>query len=343
MLILLPANLLGQDKLVDIFTAKGDSNYYDELPSMLTVRAFSANKYSNFSIGDDSLGFDLNYQSNPTQVLGLGASYKGISLNIGYGFSFANQDDSLFGQTKRFDFQTQIQARKLTLNIYSNIYRGYYLANSSSVIDNWPKNKYYTRSDIKGSTWGLSGTYIFNYRRYSNKATFLQTEWQKKNAGSFVAGFSMIYNKIKADSSLIPQAIIDSAFFGGVDYTHSNYYTLGGHVGYVYTLVVFKKLFINAGINGGSLIGRYTIKDEQNKKTSKSGINFTLLTSVGFGYNSKHFYAGFSYSSFTSAAPTPVKNSTLAFSNGKYQLVLAYRFKVADSFRILPKHWPINL
>lgn len=333
----------GQDKIISLFTAEGDSSYYNEFPQMLTVRFFSANKFSDFSIEDDSIGFDLDYSSNTTQVLGLGASYKGISLNVGYGFSFANQDDSLFGQTQRFDFQTQIQARKLTINLYSNIYKGYYLDNSYQILDNWPHGKYYTRSDIKGSTWGLSGNYIFNYKRYSNKATFLQTEKQKKSAGSVIAGFSIIYNKISADSSIIPNNLTNKGFFGGLDYTHSNYFTLGGHAGYAYTLVLFKNLFLNASINGGTLLGRYSIFDELEDKKSKNGINFTILSTLGFGYNSKRIYAGFSYVSFTAAAPTPVKHTALSFSNGKYQLVLAYRFALREDFKCLPEHWPIDL
>lgn len=342
-LTLIALNSFGQSEISSLFTAEGDSTYYDDLESMLTVRFFSANKYSDFTIADDSIGMDLDYRSNPTQVLGFGASYKGISLNAGYGFSFANQDDSIFGKTQRFDFQTQIQARKLTINIYSNIYSGYYLNNSYNVINNWPEGKYYTRKDIKGLTLGLSASYIFNYKRYSNRATFLQTEWQKKTAGSFVAGFSAIYNKIAADSSIIPEHISNSDFFGGADYQRSNYYTLGGHVGYIVTFVFFKKLFFNGGINSGTLLGTNSIFDEEENRHSKTSINFTLLTTLGVGYNSKYFYAGFSYSSFFSAAPTPIEHTTLSFSNGKYQLVMAYRFKVRKNFRLFPKSWPIDL
>lgn len=332
-----------QSKLDSIFVkGKSDSLYYDELKSMVTVRLFSATKFSDFTLNDDNIDLELNYKSNQTQSIGVGASYKGLSLNLGYGFSFNNQDDSLYGHTKRIDFLTQIYTRKFAINIYSSVYRGFYLDNSKTVINNWPKEKYYTRPDITGSTFGASASYYLNHERFSNRATFVQTEWQKKSAGSFILGFSAIYNQMKADSSFVPENIIDDEFFGNYHYIKSNYLTFGSYFGYAYTLVVMKRLFFTAGLNVGFLVGNNTTFDDQNESKSVSKLNFTILPNLGLGYNSKRFYAGFSYSSMTSVTPTPIEKTNQSVTNGKYQFVYAYRFKVREDLRILPKSWPID-
>lgn len=327
----------------NITKGKVDTNYYQPLNKMVTLKAFSAQKYSDFSLSDNTFEEPLSYNANPTRALGLGFSYQWLGLNLGYGFSFANNDDERLGETQRIDFLTHIHLRKLTLKLYTSWYQGFYLSNSSETMRGYflPEH-YYTRGDIKQTTLGLSATYVFNSERYSNKAVFLQNEWQKKTAGSFVAGGSIFYNGLMADSSFIPTQIAYPDFFNGVGFNQSGFFGMGGHVGYTLTLVFKEHWFTNFALMGGFGLGQNTIypTNDHSKKAFKLNIN--LLNDVGFGYNSERWYAGFSFSSFNANSSTAIKETGLGYSSGKYQFVVAYRIVTKKRIQ-LPAWIPFKL
>lgn len=332
-----------QSLLSSLLNADVDSTYYDQLSNVLTIRAFSARKTSGFDIRDDSLKHNLKYLANPTRALGLGFSYRMISVNIGYGFSFANQGNSDLGTTKRLDFSTQINLRKFTINFFSSVYRGFYLENSLVALKDWPPNTHYTRSDIKEKTYGLNTTYLFNSGRYSNKATFLQSEWQKKSAGSFLAGGNIFYNQVSGDSAIIPSQVNEPNFFRGIRYDKSSYAAFGGNLGYTYNFVIRQHWFATASLSGGLAFGKTTIHPLNEDAIAAYKINVTGLFSFGFGYNSKRFFTGINYSSFGASSPSPVENTSIGFNSNRFQFVMAYRFKIRDDMRILPEWVPLDL
>jgi hypothetical protein len=184
---------------------------------------------------------------------------------------------------------------------------------------------------------------VFNSKKYSNRAVFLQNEWQKKTAGSLVAGFSIFYDKIRADSSFVPSEIKNPDFFRGENWNGNSYFGLGVNVGYVFTWVVHKHFFINGGLSGGIASGRNTFYPVNESSLSKFKANATLISSAGMGYNSNHFYAGISYQSFISSLTTPIEKTGMTFSSGRTLFVIAYRFQLKEGARILPRWIPIDL
>ena len=305
-----------------------DSVYYEDLSEMLTLKIYTSQKYANFTIHDDVDRVSLHFKSNPTRVIGVGANYRWFGFNVGYGFSFANQGKEAFGETKHIDLQAHLRLRKFAVNFFSNTYTGHYLENSWNLLENWQTGTYLTRGDIKNSTYGVNINYIFNFNRYSNRATFIQTDWQKKSSGSFVAGGSLFYNGVRGDSALIPTNLIDSGFFRGYNYSRSGYYALGANAGYAFTLVVFQHWFANLSLNGGLAFGRTSIYTSENHELSAYKINLNLVTGLGVGYNSKYLSIGFSYTGFQAMSPSPVDQTGIGFDTGRYRFSVAYRFKI---------------
>jgi hypothetical protein len=318
-----------------------DTLYYDPLRDHLTLKLLFTSKYSNFNINDALLNQSLNYKSVASKAIGIGAAYRWI--NVALSVALNDPSDSVSGEQRRIDFQTALYLRRLTINFYSGIYSGYYLQNTSQVITGWPNNSYYTRSDISSNTFGVSCFYIYNSKKYSNKASFVQKEWQKKTAGSLVAGASIIRYEVKADSSFIPTNFSDSSFFKGVDFNHSSLFSVEGQVGYAFTYVLKEHLFFSLSVIGG-LGGGYTkLTPVEEEELSEVKMNLSLHNSAGFGYNSKLFFVGFNYSNLISNTQSPTENTNIGFSNGRFQLVVAYRFKIPEHKNPLPKWVPFQL
>lgn len=331
----------GQDGFKKIFNDQYDSTYYDKLDELLTAKVFLARKFSDFELNDHVHDKAINYKSNPSSSIGFGFSYKWLGVSLGIGLQ--NSNDSIFGQTNRIDLQTQINLRKLTINLYSGAYNGYYLQNSKELLSTGEVGEYYNRADIQNMTYGISGYYVFNSSRYSNRATFLQNEWQKKTGGSFLAGGNVFYNRIKGDSSLIPHHLIDENIFNGVKFNRTGYFALGGNIGYGGTLVLWNHWFFNLSMLVGLSSGITTIYPEGKKKESAFKIGATLLNSLGLGYNSNLFYAGLIYSNLQANSPLPLENTGVGFDVGQFKFMFAYRFKVPKHNNILPEWLPFEL
>ncbi len=317
------------------------NTYYDALPDYLTARFLIFEKYADFTITDNNRNSNIQYYSSPWPSVGIGAGYRWLGVSLSAGME--DPADTVYGKKHRIDFQTSFYLRRWTINIYSGIYSGYYLENPSNEIKDWPEGKYYTRSDIKTASLGINCFYVFNSERYSNKATFVQNEWQKQTAGSFIIGGTIMANQVQTDSSLIPSNLKTDGFFNnnGVSWYRHTY--IGSEAGYAFTVVLKKHLFFNFSIMGGLGFGKVVMLPEVGHELSVVRTNITLHNSAGFGYNSKQFYAGFSYSNIITNTPSPIKETSLGHVTGRFQIVTAYRFKIPEHQNPLPRWIPLEL
>ncbi len=332
--------LTAQNIIGHLFNENYDSVYYDKLNNFITVKTFLTGKFSGFTINDNIIDKSLIYNSNAKSAFGVGFSYKWLSVNLGIGLRNSAEDPH--GTTKRFDLQTQIYLRKLTLNIYSSVYNGFYLKNSQDFL-NTESGEDYQRNDIKNITFGLSSYYVFNSSRYSNRATFIQNEWQKKTAGSLVAGGSVFYNQISGDSCLIPSYNNYPEFITGVYYSKSSYFGIGSNVGYTFTLVFLENWFFDFAILAGITVGNSTIYIDNSGKESSVGFGLNISNRFGMGYNSKRFYAGLNYTNTQANSALPIPKMGYGFNLGRIKLIIAYRFNLPDHKNILPDWMPFKL
>lgn len=173
---------------------------------------------------------------------------------------------------------------------------------------------YDVQSGLQSTNFGANFIYVVNYKRFSYKAAFNQTDLQKRSAGSIIWGGGASSFETKGDEKLISDEINSSYFqeWGGLDAIHS--YSFYGSLGYAYSLVPFQKAILT-GVITGRLGVRYNQMDfeEANVKfQTKPGTGTELRLSGG--YHLPWFYVG---ASFVQAQfNSDVKFNTLQFSNG---------------------------
>ena len=256
-----------------------DTAYYQYFPGSVTARLYVSQKYTNFTIkGKDAK--DLQYLPNTTFNSGVGATYHNFSLNLAYGFGFLNKDDSK-GDTKYLDLQGHFYTPKLVIDFYGQNYKGYHLADGFLVK---PGDDYYYRHDAKVYWYGVSVYHVFNGKRFSYRAAFIQNEWQKKSAGTFLAGGEIYYGIVKADSSWVPHSVEGN--YTQRSLNKINYIGIGPGVGYAYTLVAFQHLFLTGSVTGNANFG---ITNEYNRdnKTNHFSVNPFVRYRAAAGYNGR--------------------------------------------------------
>jgi len=233
-----------------------DSTYVLDYTHIITGHVFLSTKTNAFQLLDREAGEVLRYRPNNRVDLGLGASYRAFTLNIGIGFGFLNRDAPEKGDTDYLDAQLNYFSRRFATNVFFQVYRGYSIDAYTPRELGWegPYTRPY-RADVFQGNAGISSLYICNNRRFSYRAAFNQDAWQRRSAGSFLAGGYITFYTLEGDSSLMP-TLLQDRFDPTLDFTGANFLDLGLMGGYAHTFVVddhwFLTLSAAAGIGGST-------------------------------------------------------------------------------------------
>ena len=330
----------GQSKLNNWLRLKPDSSFVQNNQQDLILRIYASKKYSEQTILDRGEQTSLAYRPSNGYLLGFGFNYKFLGINIGTVFPFARHDIIAYGQTKRLDFQSHLYLRMVTVDFYTGYYKGLYLANSLSVLNNFKSGGYfYTRGDVETYSGGFGVYANLNSSKYSVRAPFLQNELQKRSAGQPILGFELYWVSSNADSSFIPSTLKTQNFFNGIDFDRWRFYSMNLNAGYAYTLVIQKRFFMMAGFTGSIGIGEYLLTPLEGKKMNRIYPNFSMNQRLGAGYHFNRLFVGMSLTNFKYITPTPVKQTRIIWNTGNLRFNIAYRLTLKREVEIRPWKW----
>lgn len=300
-----------------------DTAYYETFPYKIVGRIFLSKKYVhlNFPAKDNNLA-GMEYKANSKLNLGVGITFRHFSINLFNGFSFLNNKDSAKGKTKGLDAQLHLYPRKWAIDLLILFPKGFYLDPKGFAAPN--ANTYYYRPDIQFTLLGLSAYHVPNKQKFSYRAAIVQSEWQKKSAGSLLYGAQAFYGSIKGDSALVPKKVQNDFAQAGI--TKINFFTVGPGLGYAYTLVMARHFFLT-----GSLVANLDVNftsEDGASKNSKVSLNPAEVYKAAAGYNSDNWNLSVNLTGnglWFKGASTP---HTYFWPTGKYQIVLAKKFTV---------------
>ncbi len=304
-----------------------DTTYYIYFPGSITGRLFTSQKYTGFTLKNKNAP-DLQYKPNTTFNLGVGATYHNFTLNLAYGFGFVNHDHKK-GKTKYLDLQGHFYWPKWVTDFEGQLYKGYHLYPEDFAANS---GKYYYRGDMHVTLFGISQYYIFNSKRFSYRASFIQNEWQKKSAGTFLAGAELYYGVVNADSSLIPEFLQQN--YQQKNINKINYFSMGPGIGYAYSLVLFHHIFFTGSLTG-DLNFSFANEHLQNNSSFHFSVNPVTRFRVAAGYNGKSWNISANWIADDLPFRGASGQSSYRFSTGNYRIIIAKRF---DPGRRVQKH-----
>lgn len=322
---------------------KLDTNYVKAYKDELTARIYLSRKQNGYNLSDRLFSPLLKYKTNDNLLIGMGYTYNFLTLNLAVKMPFINQDDDYYGKSSYLDLNIHTIFRSYIVDFYLQWSKGYFLTNPEKVIPDWgTQTTYPIRGDLRTHILGLNVQYLFNSSRYSYKASFLQNEFQRRSAGSPIAGIEAYWMLGMSDSVMVggnipPVGFLDNNPFNQVDMAN-----VGVNGGYAYTFVMREKLFLSLstifGISGGYNQVHYT----DNSITLRSGLTagVTNSTRISLGVNSKQYYIGLSYIRFSMANMSPGYADWFSYNTGNIRINLVRRFQLKRSITVLrPDLW----
>lgn len=285
--------------------AQIDSTYIAPFEQKFSVQASVSNKFLSLLQEYDSKSMrDFSVVPNTPVNIGLGFTWKNLSISGSYGFQFLR--DKTKGRTHSFDFQYHYYARKFVVDLFVQNYRGY-----NKVYED-DDETFIRASDVQITQYGAHGMYVFNNRKFSYKAAYNLSEKQIKSAGGFLLGGGVFQSRMRSDSTLVLRK----------SRNQQDNFQFGVSGGYGYTWVIKKHFFVAGSLTIGVNIGADRIEKFGKQKLE---VYPTFFPRGSAGYHADNWSIGVSAVVNTIAMEISGPKSTMLRS-GTLQLTFVKRF-----------------
>ena len=272
------------------------------------------------------------YFKNTTDQVGLGFSYKVFGADISFSLPNQRRLDSNLQDLKQVKLGFSFVGRKFFGRVYLN--------NSKGLVVSDPLKRFQSQPDVKMFKTGAQAIYIVNHSEYSLRSSLLQTEIQRKTAGSVLVRGEIFYHNLNAGSGLVAPDKDLPGLYGdqaGLEYVRGPGIILTPGYGMNFSffdgqLYVAPMAFLGAGMV-------YNFYRGMLGSHNKANLVISGMTQLNFGYNNPFMYANFSVGSENNYMK--LNPSFLSNTDFKFNLTLGFRF--GDLEETLPTSLPEKL
>jgi hypothetical protein len=298
--------------------AQHDSSYYETHNDVVHVRLSFIQKYRMLHFKNTIENRSTNYFPHIPPGLGLGFTYDWMSINLAYGVWLSGKESDK-GKTKYFDVQLHVYAKKFIVDISGQTFKGMYVPGDKDEDGNL-----YHRPDLESRLIGGSFQYVLNNKRFSFRSAFLQTDWQKRSAGSLLIGFESYAGRVTSDSSLLPYRteVDPSGQLAKKDF----FFLVGPTLGYAYTLVIKKHFFLTGSFAESFNYGRRVMTEQSERQVASKFVANPSYRVIA-GYNTYRWGVGIFYVNNRVNIPGAINGNELVINSGTFRVNLVYRLK----------------
>lgn len=304
-----------------------DTTYIKSYKKQLVASLPISTRFMRFTIDDLKTGKKLKFVPNSHYDLGININSKFASFLLHTGVTFFENDRQIKGKTEYKDIQFNLYRKRTTTDFNIQTYKSFYVKNANDY-QSWDTantTPYAVRPDISAFQLGCNVYYIFNYKKFSYRNSFAFTEQQLKSSGSpLVGGYYSVFG-VSADSSM--SGYFFSKELSGTSNIKSGSVTHSGiNLGYIYTLVIKKKLYATFSLVQGIGIDR-TVYQLANGIALVRKANFATKQNLRFaiGYDNSRFFYGV-MGMFDFYYTDSKQYSNFDYSLGKARIFVGYRF-----------------
>ena len=338
-IVALPFCLAAQQKqnLMDGTTDPEDADgaYIRKFVKTNEARGFFKVQNTRVEFGSTKEGSKLNrrgFFKNSTNQVGLGFSYKIFGADISFSLPQQMLLDSSLQNLKQFRVGFSYTGRKFAGRVYLN--------NSKGLVVSDALKRFQSEPDVKMFKMGAQMVYIFNDPEYSLRASVLQTELQRKTAGSVLIKGELFFHNINTGSGLVTPDKDLVTVYGdqsGLNYARGPGLLIMPGYGMNFSffdgqLYVAPMAFLGAGAS-------YSFYRGNMGSHNKTNLLIGGMSQLNFGYNSPAMYTNFSISGETTSIK--LNPSFITSTDFRFNITLGFRFGHLED--VIPTSLPDNL
>lgn len=241
---------------------------------------FMSNQWLDSYNGRPFDGEKALMNSHLTANVGLQLSF--MALSVGYSVSVTN----LLNRGKvsnKFDFS--FTCARFTAEAFYYEYRGKTVI--TLLPESGPKETITDFTGLHRTTYGLHAYYFFNNRRYTQAAAYCYSKYQRRSAGSFLAGINIHHYDMSVNLDELPPQYLEEVQDVTIPrFLYNDYCVV---VGYGFNWVLGKKWLLN--FTGAPYIG-YRQMLATNAESRASAWSINLRFKIGAVFNHKNYFLG---------------------------------------------------
>ena len=260
--------------------------------------ALMATHFSNFEYYSVTSEFPqpqkLSFSPNPHNKIGLYFGWRWIFLG------WSVDIDDIYRKTNRknkgTEFDLSLYSSKLGVDIfYRRTGNNYKIHKIRGFYDEIPSDYSEDFSGLKVDIKGLNLYYLFSNRKFSYRAAFSQSTNQRRNAGTFIAGFSISKHNLDFDYQQLP-AYIQERMNPGMKVNKIKYTNANISFGYAYNWVFARNCLACLSLTPAIAYKASDVDAEtQEGKAWYSKFNLDFLLRAGVVYNNGKYFVGTSF------------------------------------------------
>jgi hypothetical protein len=263
----------------------------------------------------------LSFRPNNTYSFGLGLYLFEVGVELAFAIPVAEKKTALFGTSKARDIQLNMVGKKFGIDAYYQRYRGFYVTDRNHEPgQNLP---YPQRGDIISRNLGITGSYIFDHKRFSLRSVYNFSERQFFSKGSFLALVNVGRFTMEADSSILDSSQ-EIDFGNDASFKELRYSTFSVAPGYSYNLI-YRNFFLNGTLGIGPAHHWIYYQRATGASAKELGINSFIAARIGIGYNGDKIFGGISF--ITQGSNVKFEDVRFSNNNAIFKILMGYRFK----------------
>lgn len=263
----------------------------------------------------------LTFRPNRTYSLGVGVYLFEVGVELAFAIPVAEKTTEIFGTSKARDLQLNMLGKRFGLDAYYQRYRGFYITDRDfEPVKNAP---YPQRGDIVSRNIGLTGSYIFNYKKFSFRSVYNFSERQIYSKGSFLLLANLSRFKLEADSSILDDSQ-EAIFTAAASFRDLRYSTFSIAPGYTYNLI-YRNFFLNGTLGVGPAHHWIYFKGEVGGGEHDIAINSFVAARIAIGYNGNRIFGGVAF--LTQGSNVKFEEVRFSNNNSSFKVLMGYRFK----------------
>ncbi|MBO4870958.1 MAG: DUF4421 domain-containing protein [Muribaculaceae bacterium] len=227
---------------------------------------------------------DVRMVMNSNLVSNVGVSLSFMAVSLGYSMNVSNL---IHGENVSNKAEFSFVCSRFALDAYywENRNKTNVIYTDESIDEDRHKFK---QSGLSRKAMGLTAYYFFNNRRYSQAAAYTFSKYQKRSAGTWLAGISLQHFDVKFDVDKMPE---EARYYiptqeDAPRILYNDYCVL---LGYAHNWVLGRKWLLN--LTATPYIG-YRYNHFHNDGNMESALSVNLRASVAAVYNHKQFFVG---------------------------------------------------
>ena len=257
---------------------------------------------------------DVKMVMNSNLVSNIGLSLSFMAVSVGYSMNVSNLIHGS-NQSNKVDFS--FTCARFTADAYY-----WENSNETNVIYTDKTHDRYKikQSGLSRKAMGVTAYYFFNNRRYAQAAAYCFSKYQKRSAGSWLAGISLQHFDVKFDADQLPEEAQEHMISQGslTRILYNDYCVL---FGYAHNWVLGRKWLLNTTVT--PYLGyRYNHFHDNDNMSSAVSLNLRIRTAAV--YNLNRYFIGIQ--GFADHHRYKAKNSRLVNSTIDFTALVGIRF-----------------